>query len=366
MSEYWVSHKKYFCRYCEIYIADDVPSRQQHENGLRHKGNTERFIRGLYKAGEKRKKDLEEEKREMARVEKVSMLSRQFLAIFSHQPAKAAQAAFAQDVGAGFAKSITPSLPATSSVSAPPPRKPPTKPSNPYANYSTAESLGYKNPDEERLLAEAERRRTQGVAGDWEMVPSVLPPTMQAPVPSSSTDIVNTGPSLKREADAVVDEEDSRQFKVRNKKLGVGLGEIYDPGIIPIKLKKKKEEESAESSGDIAPSVGESQPTAALKWTKVQWKRAGEEIKQGIDRNNGENSTADEADTTTAASSEGANVKTEELPSPPDLESEQENKGVIRVKGEGISPAPQALEGGSNLFRKRKTPAGTARGKRHV
>jgi hypothetical protein len=71
MSEYWVSKKKYFCRYCEIYIADDVPSRQQHENGLRHKGNTERFIRNLYKTGEKRKKELDDEKREMIRVEQV-------------------------------------------------------------------------------------------------------------------------------------------------------------------------------------------------------------------------------------------------------------------------------------------------------
>jgi len=75
MSEYWVSKKKYYCKYCEIYIADDAPSRQQHENGLRHKGNRDRFIRGLYKDGEKKKKDLEEEKREMARVEMVCLYS---------------------------------------------------------------------------------------------------------------------------------------------------------------------------------------------------------------------------------------------------------------------------------------------------
>lgn len=72
MSEYWVSHKKYFCKYCNIYIADDAPSRRQHESGLRHKGNVERFVRGLYKEGEKRKQDREEEKRDMARVEQAS------------------------------------------------------------------------------------------------------------------------------------------------------------------------------------------------------------------------------------------------------------------------------------------------------
>jgi WW domain-binding protein 4 len=84
MSEYWVSKKKYFCRYCEIYIADDAPSRQHHENGMRHKGNTERFIRGLYKAGEKRQKDLEEEKRDMARVEQASSLPVEFI-FFPHE-----------------------------------------------------------------------------------------------------------------------------------------------------------------------------------------------------------------------------------------------------------------------------------------
>src|SRR6266702_71260 len=63
MSEYWVSKKRYFCKYCDAYIADDVPSRQHHENGLRHKGNVERFVRGLYKAGEKQKKDGDDEDR---------------------------------------------------------------------------------------------------------------------------------------------------------------------------------------------------------------------------------------------------------------------------------------------------------------
>lgn len=71
MSEYWVSKKRYFCKYCQVYIADDAPSRQHHESGLRHKGNMERFIRGIYKAGEKKIKDAAEERREMARVEQV-------------------------------------------------------------------------------------------------------------------------------------------------------------------------------------------------------------------------------------------------------------------------------------------------------
>lgn len=89
MSEYWVSKKRYFCKYCDVYIADDVPSRQHHENGLRHKGNVERFVRGLYKAGEKQKKDADEEKREMRRIEQVSsyhFLYRGRLILFKRLP----------------------------------------------------------------------------------------------------------------------------------------------------------------------------------------------------------------------------------------------------------------------------------------
>ena len=71
-SEFWVSHKKYWCTYCEIFIADDAPSRTQHENGLRHQGNKERFIRNLYKTGQQRKQDQDEEKREVARIEQAS------------------------------------------------------------------------------------------------------------------------------------------------------------------------------------------------------------------------------------------------------------------------------------------------------
>lgn len=70
-SEYWVSNKKYWCKYCEIYIADDAPSRSQHENGLRHQGSKERYIKNLYKTGEKKKREEEEEKREMARIDQV-------------------------------------------------------------------------------------------------------------------------------------------------------------------------------------------------------------------------------------------------------------------------------------------------------
>ncbi|TRM69542.1 hypothetical protein BD626DRAFT_374666, partial [Schizophyllum amplum] len=210
MSEFWVSNKRYWCKYCGISIADDVPSRQQHEGGLKHKGNVERFIRNIYKTGVTRKKEQEEEKRDMARIE------------------AAAQAAFHNDVGAGRAKMSDSGAASSSSAAAA--KKPAPKPSNPYANYSTAQSLGYADPDEERAKAEAERRRTQGVVGDWQYVA----PALGAPAEETPAN------ELKRPAETPTDEYDERTFKLRKKT--VNLGDVYDPGVITIKPKIKKEE----------------------------------------------------------------------------------------------------------------------------
>ncbi|KAG6885920.1 hypothetical protein C0993_007938 [Termitomyces sp. T159_Od127] len=226
MSEYWVSKKKYFCKYCDIYIADDAPSRQQHENGLRHKGNLDRFIRGLYKAGEQRKKDEIEEKRELARVE------------------QAAQAAYAQDVATGCARPAT-TRPVASTSTAP--RKPAPKPSNPYTNYSTAASLGYADPDVERLAAETERRRTQGVVGEWEVVNTINPTPALSDDGDEKPDVEQIEEAaetagVKRAAEAPADVEDARSFKLRKKGWMSGLNGGYDPDSIPIKLKKKEEQ----------------------------------------------------------------------------------------------------------------------------
>ena len=75
MTEFWKSRNKYLCTYCNIYIADDAPSRQQHESGLKHIGSRDRYVRDIYKSGERAKKELEEEKREMQKGVAVSTLS---------------------------------------------------------------------------------------------------------------------------------------------------------------------------------------------------------------------------------------------------------------------------------------------------
>jgi WW domain-binding protein 4 len=288
------------------------------------------------------------------------------------------------------------------------PRKPVPKPSNPYANYSTAASLGYTDPDAERAAAEVERRRTEGVVGDWEVVAS-----SSTAAPVSSTDdaseetsepgeAVDTGTGLKREAEAPVDEEDGRQFKLRKKTVALGLGDVYDPGLIPIKLKKKEEAEPVlTTAAASAPTASVSTPDTATssgapKWTKIQWKRAETSetpAEQGLPQESHQDDSTKESV-----------LKTEEqpadlAPTPQkwskvqfqisgdgrlDVLSSKPTTGVSEMKIEADSaalpidgdaqlpipkqeetaPIPATAESTGGMFRKRKIPAGGSRGRR--
>lgn len=159
-------------------------------------------------------------------------------------------------------------------------KRPPTKPSNPYANYSTAESLGYKDPDAERHAAEVQIKRMHGIAGDWHIVTPTAPQPIASDISQVHTNDVTIsstgeaeGAGMKRGAD-IHPEEDVRSFKLRKKTINTGLGEIYDPGAIPIKLKKREELEdvltphTALSSSIVADP--EPQQGTLPKWNKIQ------------------------------------------------------------------------------------------------
>ncbi|GJJ06273.1 hypothetical protein Clacol_000464 [Clathrus columnatus] len=251
MSEYWVSKKKYWCQYCETFIADDAPSRTQHENGLRHKGNKERYIRSLYKTGIKKKQDLEEEKREMKLVE------------------AAAQAAFSKDVSSGLIPASK-SIPPDASSSKPKPK--PVKSTDPFANYTTAASLGIEDPNADFEAAE-KLRKSEGTAGDWvAVVPP--PPPLPSEIEGTETELKPTVGETRKREEEPVDDEDTRRFKLRKKTVAVGLGEIYDPGIITIKPRKEdvaKEELSNGNKNDPL-IVATEKPV----WVSRGWKKAGE------------------------------------------------------------------------------------------
>ncbi|KAA1473989.1 hypothetical protein DENSPDRAFT_780857 [Dentipellis sp. KUC8613] len=355
MSEYWVSKKRYFCQYCEIYITDDAPSRQHHENGMRHKGNKERFVRSLYKAGEKRKKDAEEEKREMVRIE------------------QAAQAAFSQDVGAGHAKASSSSvLASAAAAAASSSKKPPPRPTDKFANYSTAQSLGYTDPDLERAQAEAERRRSQGVAGEWQYVQSTPPPASGSREASADVhDETKAGAGTaavsedrKRSADVLDDgDESGRGWKLRKKTATVGLGELYDPGLIPIKLKPKKEDvkedvSQPQSSGIIGedasrlaagagPATEGPAPSSVPKWTATKWRKAGEEDKG--------DSTVSSIKPSAAIDTDKVKEGSTEISDPPRENVKLEESAPVKLEP-SVEPQLENASAGS-LFRKRRLPA---------
>ena len=269
-------------------------------------------------------------------------------------------------------------------------KKPVPKPSNPFANYTTAANLGITDPDEERRQAEAERRRTQGVAGDWEVVSVVDPAAPAEEAGQAEPAAPEAGPSagVKREADAIPEHEDTRRFKLRKKTVGVGLGEIYDPGLIPIKVKKKEEAASESLPTGAGQSAGSSSAVAAVsngsaatekpKWSARGWNRPGEgktdeysamrsetpastspeptivqeavqqDLEPPLDR---ASTVTDDDHPTTEGTAVKVDVKAENLQVKAELEADN-----------AVAAAPA----GGGMFRKRKLPAGGAgsRGKR--
>ncbi|KAJ3336743.1 hypothetical protein HDU93_002288 [Gonapodya sp. JEL0774] len=70
MSEFWVSQKRYWCKYCAVWIADNKAQRTQHETGLKHKGNKERFIRNVERREKHNQIEEEKTKRMLEKMEK--------------------------------------------------------------------------------------------------------------------------------------------------------------------------------------------------------------------------------------------------------------------------------------------------------
>ena len=116
------------------------------------------------------------------------------------------------------------------------------------------------------MKIEVERRRTQGVAGEWEVVERSTSTTLR-----DETDVASE-PSKKREAEGPLDLEDTRSFKLR-KKIAPSVTDDWEGDMIPVKLKVKKTEEVPEP----AEEVKEEEPSEPIKWTSRGWKRQEDE-----------------------------------------------------------------------------------------
>ncbi len=133
----------------------------------------------------------------------------------------------------------------------------------------------------------------------------------------------------------------------------MGLGEIYDPGIIPIKPKAKVEiDEGVAGSTSPAPAPSDIGATAVPKWAPVKWKKADEQVHETNDAPSPapetDNSRTDEAPTVSPGPPSGEEEST--VTSVTDVPVKEEPVKLEELSGETI-PA------GGSLFRKRKTPA---------
>ncbi|OAV95325.1 hypothetical protein PTTG_03626 [Puccinia triticina 1-1 BBBD Race 1] len=159
MTEYWVSKQSYFCKYCDIFIRDDKPSRAQHENGLRHKGNLERYIRDIYKKEDRAQKERADEASQVSKIEKAARLSHQQKDLADTQTGKEAQD---ESEEAGEPRKRTKY------------EKADWKGAENVQNYSDARSLGFVVETEleeaARATEEEEARSKEGLMGKWEAV----------------------------------------------------------------------------------------------------------------------------------------------------------------------------------------------------
>jgi len=181
------------------------------------------------------------------------------------------------------------------------------------------------------MKVEAEHRKTQGVAGEWEVV--------ERPSSTNANDEADATPesSKKREAEGPPDPEDNRSFKLR-KKVAPPVTDDWDADLIPIKLKKA--EEVKEPIGEVMEEEDPSQPTGAapIKWTSRGWKRPDDE--------------PDESPNLVVPKDE--EVKTEPLVVPVTAVPKPEVKEEPKVSLVGVEPPTETVGEAGATFRKRK------------
>lgn len=181
---------------------------------------------------------------------------------------------------------------------------------------------------------------------------------------------------VKREAEAPPEEEDARSFKLRKKT--VNMGELYNPDVIPVKIKKKEPKPDPDLTPASAPSSSKETSSGPLKWKPTQWKKPGE-----ASRPETEEGKRPSESTSVKAEEEESQIQskwskpqwTEPLP---DLKQEDRRsifgnlepdeqkpdiKAELNVKAEETTTSIPSTAG---LFKKRKAPNGAGRGRREI
>lgn len=158
MADRWKSHEKYYCKYCNIYMLDNRPTRAKHDSGYVHKENMRLFLADVRRRTDAKAKEEKEMRDQLRKIEQAANKQyRQDLASLAAEgvtltappkPATLAAAAAAPSTsyyGAAGSVSRYDAARGGSSSAAPigagPPFVPPTPPLPPPSSSATSEQI---------------------------------------------------------------------------------------------------------------------------------------------------------------------------------------------------------------------------------
>lgn len=221
MADVWISRKRWTCKYCDVTINDDLPSRRHHESGVRHKQNVQKALQDLYRKGEQERKDAEHLKKEMARIEALAAES------YAKDQASA-------EHSATTSSSLTSSSPTTSAA------LPSSSRTNPISGSARPKSKTTTAPNQELVQPVAQ-------AGEWESVESEHP---SQPAASSSTSHAS-------------DRDKARSFRMKEKAARLDDSDD-DQATDEIKIKKRPRTDAAEAQNESRTPSGVKKEDAAV------------------------------------------------------------------------------------------------------
>ena len=329
MTEYWVSRKRWTCPYCNITINDDVPSRRQHEEGLRHKGNVERSLKGLYRQSATDRRERNEAEKEMKRIDAAARAAMEKDGIAPPPQQQPRATTSAAPAGKADKAGSSTKLPAW-------------KPKNAMDAYGSV----VQPPEiaelakQEQQAAEYDRaRREQGLASEWSTVSATSGSTLPVPQP------------LAPPVDPLDERETARQFELRER-TAPAMFDDDDSADAHAEIRVKKRIRTKESEA----ISGKRENKSREEQQKPEWKPLR------LDANGKAVEEQQQQEKAGRAS-----------PSPPAAESERPPPAPEPVEATTVSvpadvplppkqqspPAPQASSGGSSgIFKKRKPGSG--------
>ncbi|WFD45279.1 NADPH dehydrogenase [Malassezia psittaci] len=188
MADVWISRKRWTCKYCNVTINDDVPSRQHHESGMRHKNNVARSLRGLYKDNQLKRQEEAQHAREIAQIEQAAEKSHRYQDIPRSAREKQAK------------------------VYAPTPQA--WKPADKLASYTSAKALGISDEDEQAWQATFALRKGAADVGEWESVENGADTSDASPAEISKAD-----QSLDQASYPRTERQKAREFALDERRL---------------------------------------------------------------------------------------------------------------------------------------------------